>query len=160
MLKHVLCKMRLRAAPARLVSDQAGQSLVEAALSISLLMGVVVGAAEMARVAYAAIEVANAAHAGAQYGAQSGYTASDTTGIATAASREAANLTTLTTTSSYSCACSDGSASTCANTDCASSHLEQTLTVNTQATINPVIHLPGLPTTYTVKGKAIQRCLQ
>ena len=142
------------------VDDESGQSLVEAALTISLLITVVVGAAEIARVAYAAIEVANAAHAGAQYGSQSGYTASDSTGIATAASREAANLTTLTTTSSYSCVCSDGNASTCANTDCTNTHIEQILTVNTQATINPLIHIPGLPTTYTLKGKAVQKCLQ
>ena len=160
MLINLLRTIQRRAAAIPFASDEAGQSLVEAALSISLLIGIVVGAAEMARVAYAAIEVANAAHAGAQYGAQSGYTASDTTGIATAASREAANLTTLTTTSSYACSCSDGSSSTCANTDCASSHLVQTLTVNTQVTINPVIHIPGLPTTYTLKGKAVQRCLQ
>ena len=78
---------------------ESGQSLVEAALSISLLIAVVVGAAEIARVGYAAIEVGNAARAGAQYGAQSGYTAADTTGIATAASRDAGNLTTLTTSS-------------------------------------------------------------
>ena len=139
---------------------EAGQALVETALVFPLLITILVGAAELARVAYGAIEVANAARAGAQYGTQSGYTASDTTGIATAASSDAANLTTLTTTSSYSCICSDGTASTCVNTDCASSHIVQTLTVNTQATIDPLFHIPGLPRTYTLKGKAIQRCVQ
>lgn len=139
---------------------EAGQALLETALVFPLLITILVGAAELARVAYGAIEVANAARAGAQYGTQSGYTASDTTGIATAASSDAANLTTLTTTSSYSCICSDGTASTCLNTDCASSHLVQTLTVNTQATIDPLFHIPGLPRTYTLKGKAIQRCVQ
>ena len=139
---------------------EAGQALVETALVFPLLITILVGAAELARVAYAAIEVANAARAGVQYGAQSGYTASDPTGIATAAATDAANLTTLTTTSSFSCVCSDGTASTCANTDCANSHIEETLTVNTQATIDPVIHLPGLPKTYTLKGQAIQKCVQ
>jgi Flp pilus assembly protein TadG len=138
----------------------AGQALVETALLIPLLTTLLIGTAEMARVAYAAIEVANAAHAGAQYGAQSGYTASDTTGISNAAAIDAANLTGLTTISSYSCICSDGSASTCQPTDCSNTHIEQTLTVNTQATIDPIIHLPGLPTKYTVKGQAIQRCAQ
>ena len=139
---------------------QHGQSLAEAALVFPLLITVVVGAAELARVAYAAIEVANAARAGAQYGTQSGAAASDTTGIATAASSDAGNLTTLTTTSSYSCVCSDGSSSTCANTDCSNSHIEQVLTVNTQATIDPIFHIPGLPKTYTLKGQAIQKCVQ
>src|SRR3954463_2808087 len=150
-----------RQAGARDFGDgESGQSLVEAALTISLLIAVLVGAAEMGRVGYAAIEVGNAARAGAQYGTQSGYTASDTTGIATAASSDAANLTALTTTSSYSCVCSNGTASTCLNTDCATSHIVQTLTVNTQATIDPLFHIPGLPRTYTLKGKAVQRCVQ
>jgi Flp pilus assembly protein TadG len=139
---------------------EAGQALVETALVFPLLITILVGAAELARVAYGAIEVANAARAGAQYGTQSGYTASDTTGIATAASSDAANLTALTATSSYSCICSDGTASTCLNTDCATSHIVQTLTVNTQATIDPLFHIPGLPRTYTLKGKAVQRCVQ
>jgi len=145
---------------ARTKDREAGQALVETALVIPLLLTLLIGTAEIARVAYAAIEVANAAHAGAQYGAQNGYTASDTTGITNAAAFDAANLTGLTTTSSYSCICSDGSSSTCAPGDCASSHTEETLTVNTQATIDPIIHLPGLPTTYTVKGQAIQKCAQ
>lgn len=139
---------------------EAGQALVETALVVPLLITILVGAAEMARVAYAAIEVANAAHAGAQYGAQNGYTASDTTGIATAATNDAYNLSGITTTSSYTCVCSDGTASTCQTSDCSSSHIEETLTVNTSVTIDPLIHLPGLPTTYTLKGQAIQKCTQ
>jgi Flp pilus assembly protein TadG len=46
------------------------------------------------------------------------------------------------------------------NQACSNSHLEQTLTVVTQATIDPLIHLPGLPTTYTINGQASQLCLQ
>ena len=139
---------------------EAGQTLVETALVFPLLITILVGAAEIARVAYAAIEVANAAHAGVQYGAQTGRTAADTTGIVTAASADAANLTGMTTTSSYSCVCSDGTASTCLATDCTNSQIEQILTVNTQVTYDPVIHLPGLPHTYTLKGQAIQKCTQ
>ena len=140
--------------------SDAGQALVETALIFPMLVALLIGAAEFARVAYAAIEVANAARAGVQYGAQSGADASDSTGIATAASNDGANVTGLVTTSSIACICSDGTASTCANTDCASSHTEEILTVNTQATIDPLIHVPGLPRTYTIKGKAIQKCVQ
>jgi Flp pilus assembly protein TadG len=145
---------------------ESGQALVETAVAVVLLSTVLIGAAELARVAYAAIEVSNAARAGAQYGAQNGEDAGDTTkdgtagGIQNAAATDAGNLTNLTTTSSYTCACSDGSASTCQPTDCANSHIEQTLTVNTQATIDPIIHLPGLPRTYTLKGRAIEKCVQ
>jgi Flp pilus assembly protein TadG len=138
----------------------AGQSLIEMALTSSLLILILLGVAEFGRVAYAAIEVSNAAKAGAAYGAQNGSTASDQTGIATAAGNDAADLSGLTTTSSYSCVCSDGSSSTCGNTDCSTSHIEETVTVNTQVPFNPLIHLPGLPTTFTLKGQAVQKCLQ
>lgn len=145
---------------ADLEDTQSGQALVETALVLPVLIALLIGAGEIARVAYAAIEVANAARAGAQYGVENGSSASDATGIATAASTDAANVTGLTTTSSYACVCSDGGASTCANTDCANSHIEEILTVNTQATLDPLIHLPGLPTTYTLKGQAILKCAQ
>src|SRR5579864_1112246 len=149
-----------RRAFAGVKGGEAGQALIETAAVFPLLIAILVGTAEMARVAYAAIEVSNAARAGAQYGAQNGYTASDTTGIATAASSDASNLSGVTTTSSYACVCSDGTASTCQTSDCASSHIEETLTVNTTVTFDPVIHLPGLPHTYTLTGQAIQKCAQ
>jgi Flp pilus assembly protein TadG len=138
---------------------EGGQSLVETALVVPVLVTLLVGAVEMGRVAYASIAVANAAKAGAQYGCENGYTAQDTSGIALAASDEAPTLT-VSTTSSSACACSDGSASTCLNTDCANSHIEQTLTVNTSATVSANIRLPGLPNSYTVKGQSIQRVVQ
>lgn len=136
-----------------------GQSLVETALVFPVMITMLVGAAEMTRVVRASISVANAAKAGAQYATESGYTAQDSTGIATAASNEVPNLT-LTTTSSIACSCSDGSASTCLNTDCSTSHIEETVTVNTSATVSPAIQLPGLPKSYTVKGLAIQKVVQ
>jgi Flp pilus assembly protein TadG len=136
-----------------------GQSLVETALVFPVLITMLVGAVEMARVVRASIAVANAAKAGAQYGTENGYTAQDSTGIATAASNEAPTFT-VNTTSAISCVCSDGTASTCQNTDCSNSHIEESVTVNTSATITPTIQLPGLPKTFTVKGEAIQKVAQ
>ena len=140
-------------------SGERGQSLVETALVVPVLVILLVGAVEMGRVVYASIAVANAAKAGGQYATRNGFTAQDSTGIATAASAEAPTLT-ITTTSSSACVCSDGSTSTCLNTDCPNSHIEETMTVNTSATISAKIRLPGLPTTYTVKGQSIQRVVQ
>src|SRR5438270_4418205 len=91
-----------------------GQSLIETAVIFPILVTLLIGSADLARVARASIGVANAAKAGAQYGTQSGFTAQDSTGIATAASNEDTNLS-ITTTSSYTCVCSDGSSSTCSN---------------------------------------------
>ena len=140
-------------------NGERGQSLVETALVFPLLIAMLVGAVEMARVIYASIAVANAAKAGAQYACKNGYTAQDTSGISTAASDEAPNLT-VNTTSSFACSCSDGTASTCQNNDCPNSHIEETITVNTSATVTATIKLPGLPSTFTVKGQSIQRVEQ
>jgi Flp pilus assembly protein TadG len=137
-----------------------GQSLVEVALTLPLLILLLVGAAELGWVAYAAIEVSNAASAGVQYGAQTTITASDTTGIQTAATDDAANLRGLTATSSFSCICSNGSASTCLRTDCSTSNIEEILTVKTQAPISPLIKLPLLPATFTLHGQAVQKVIQ
>ncbi len=140
--------------------SEAGQALVEFAFVLPALVLVLLGAAEFARLAYAAIEVSNAAKAAVQYGAQSVAQAADTAGMTTAAQNEAYNLTGLTVTlGAASCICSDGSTSTCLSTDCANSHIESILTVNTSATFDPLIHLPGLPTTFTLHGYAVQKVL-
>lgn len=137
-----------------------GQALMEAALSLPLLLLLLVGAVEFARVAYAAIEVSNAASAGAEYGAQNSAAAGDLTGISTASQDDASNISLGTTRASISCICSDGTASTCAPTDCSASHIEQILTVKTQANFTPVIHVVGLPVAFTLTGQAVRKVRQ
>ncbi len=142
------------------IGCQSGQALVELALSMPLLVLLLLGAAELARVAYAAIEVSNAAKAGVQYGGQNATTASDTGGIQNAATNDAPDVTLDPTTVSISCICSDGSASACLRTDCPTSHILETLSVKTQATFDPLIYLPGLPRSFTIHGQATQKVLQ
>lgn len=142
-------------------ASEAGGALVETAITLPLLTTLVLGAVELARVAYSSIEVTNAARAGVAYGSESGGTASDTGGITFAAVNDAANVPNLSVTNiSVAYICSDGTTATGANTDCPNTHIEETLTVNTQATLDPLIHLPGLPTSYTLHGQAVQKCLQ
>lgn len=149
---------------------EAGQSLVETAITVPMLAIVLFGCGEMARVAYASIEVVNAAKAAAQYGAQSVGTAADTPGIQLAASNETTDLvSTLTTTPKVKLVCSDGTVPadsagtgnppTWSNTDCQTSFIEQILTVTTSASFSPLIKLPGLPSSYTLTGYAQQRVL-
>jgi Flp pilus assembly protein TadG len=144
------------------IGEEKGQALVELALTVPALVLLLVGAAELARVSYASIEVSNAALAGVQYGAQTSTTAGDTIGIQTAASVDAPDLSSglLITTVSKSCICSNGAASTCLSTDCSGAYIETILTVKTQASVNPLIHLPGIPSTFTLRGQAIQKVLQ
>jgi hypothetical protein len=101
--------------------------------------------------------------AGVQYGAQSPIEAADTAGIQAAAQNDAPDLASglLIATASKSCICSDGSASTCLSTDCSPGvSIETILTVKTQATVDPLIHLPGIPSTFTLRGQAVQKVLQ
>lgn len=142
------------------LKDKTGAALVETALSVTILSTLLVGAAEFGRLIFAAIEVTNAAMAGVHYGVQSASNAGDVTGIQNAAANEAGDITLGTTAVSHTCICSDGSASTCLSTDCSSSHIETILTVQTQTTITPAFRLPGLPSTYTLHGQAVEKVLQ
>jgi Flp pilus assembly protein TadG len=144
-----------------------GQALVEAALTASVLVVMCLGAVELARVAFAGIEVSNAAKAGVAYGAQSVATAGDSPGIQTAAGLDAGDMAaSLTATPTTSGVCSSGASctgpgSSCLNTDCATpgDHIETILTVDTWGTFDPLIHIAGLPSTFTLHGRAVQKCL-
>ena len=142
------------------ITGDSGGALVELALAISLVSTLLLGAAEFGRLAYASIEVTNAAHAGAHYGAQSHTTAADNAGMKTAATQDAANVSGMTATATHTCACADGTASTCQAADCAASRILVYVQVNTSATVDPLIYVPGLPKTYTVKGKAVMKVVQ
>jgi Flp pilus assembly protein TadG len=148
----------------RLTSDT-GQGLIELALTLPLLILILMGGAEFARFAWASIETANAARAGAQYGAQTNITASDDAGMQTAALNDGVNLSGLTATSSHWCACSTAPTAplVCKNAlgACASPAIVlEYVQVNTSSTIRPLYHWPGLPTTFTPNGSALMQVAQ
>src|SRR5579859_7364281 len=92
-------------------SSQEGSALVELALSLPMLSVMLLGAAEFARIAYAAIEVTNAAHSAAVYAGTSSANAKDTTGITNAATGDSPNLVgsnavSLAQNPTFSCTCS------------------------------------------------------
>ena len=143
--------------------DDRGQSLVELALIFPIFILLLVGAAEFGRLAYAAIEVSNAARAGASYGSLSHITASDFTNIELVATTDAANMTGVTALATNFCACSTGGTITCSTalTSCPSpARIIEYVQVNTSASFDPLFHLPGLPTTFALTGQAIMRVEQ
>jgi hypothetical protein len=157
-------RLRGRVFRACLIGDT-GQGLVELALTLPLLILILMGAAEFARFAWAAIETANAARAGVQYGAQNQIFASDNAGMQTAALNDGVNLSGLTATPSHSCACSSAPstaiACSSAASNCASPAMViEYVQVTTSATIQPLYHWPGLPTTFTASGSAIMQVEQ
>ncbi len=140
--------------------NETGGAIIETALTVPMLVTLLLGAVEFARVAYASIEVANAARAAVSYGAQSITTEVDSTGIQTVAANDASDLTGLTTTPTTSYICADGTASTGANTDCSTSQIETILTVSTSASFSPIITIPGFRGPYTLYGRAVQKVLK
>lgn len=149
-----------------------GQALLETALSIALLFLMMLGVVELGQYAYFAIEVTNTAKAAAQYGGQSAATAADVAGMLQAAKSEystpsAVTLVSPTATSGYTCTCW-GSITpvSCTNNSLTSptcgagSALEITLTVQTQVSYSPGIHLPGLPGPFVTKATVKQKVLQ
>lgn len=143
------------------VSDDTGQALIELAWVTPIFLILVLGAAEFGRLTYIGIEVSNAARAGVQYGAQSHATASDTTGMQTAATNDGTtDVSNMTAIASHSCKCSDGSSSTCLPTDCSASRIIEYVTVNTSASVSPLFTYPGLPGTLTLTGHAVMRVAQ
>lgn len=146
----------------RALRSERGGALVETAVTLPLLSLLLLGASEFGLVDYEAIEVTNAAKAGAQYGAQGSRYTGDTTGIQNAAAADAPNITLGTTTASTSLVCSDGTTPLSGPpVTCASGvAIETVLTVQTQATFNPVIHIPFVTPSFTLHGQASQRVLQ
>jgi Flp pilus assembly protein TadG len=139
-----------------------GQSIVELALCIPLFLLLMVGTAEIASIAWDAIQVQNAARAGAQFGSQSRAVAADSVDIATAAKNDAPRLTSMTVTSNTTCQCIDTTSGGTAGSGCATLTqcpppylITAQVQVNTSATVAPMLHYPGLPASFTLKGQAV-----
>jgi Flp pilus assembly protein TadG len=139
-----------------------GQSLVELAFVVPLLLLLLVGIIEIGRFAFYSILVSNAARAGAQYGAQNLASASDTVGIAAAANRDGQGGTGLTVTSSQECGCSGAALSgTCPATLCvAPNHPLVYVRVQVIGSFPSLFRYPGLPASINVTSIEEMRVAQ
>jgi hypothetical protein len=136
------------------------QSLVELALLMPLFLIILLGSAEFARFAWAAVLTSNAARAGAAWGSVNPQNATNATGgIQTAAAAESVNLPGLVATSSISCYCAYGKNTNglCSNPDPQSFCVDATgaaiplvdyITVNTTSTVTVFGHQ------FTAKGQS------
>jgi Flp pilus assembly protein TadG len=144
-----------------------GVSSLEVALMLPFLLLLLMGVLDFGQLFYLAIEVSDAARAGAQYGYQNSTTQMDTSGMIAAAEDDAVDVPTWgTNVATYGCMCSDGtdqsqiaaSTSSCAiqPSSCTSkgTQLVNYVQVQTQAIYAPILPLPGLPSSITLNGKA------
>lgn len=146
-------------------AGEEGSALVELALSLPMLLIMLLGAAEFAKLSYSAIEVSNAAHSAAVYAASSVSHSSDSAGISNAATIDSGDLaggnavSVTSVTTSCSCSntaytptsCSDNQ--TCFNNNSA---MITTVTVTTQSTYTPLIRIPGGALSFTLHGQSSQ----
>jgi Flp pilus assembly protein TadG len=125
--------------------SDSGAALVELALSLPLLVLLMIGTIDLARVFYMSMELTDGARAGAAYGAFNSANSGNSTAMQTAATN-AINITGVTANASRACQCADASGNFSATsptanncgaplaTSCPSKHLVVTVTVTTSKT--------------------------
>ena len=92
----------------RLSSQESGTGMVELAFCLPIFLLLILGAAEISNLAWASVQINNAAHAGAAYGSRSRTNATDTDDIQIAAQNEAPKFITdhpSQVTSTQACSC-------------------------------------------------------
>jgi Flp pilus assembly protein TadG len=149
--------------------SEAGQTLVEFALALPLLLALTIGAVDLGRLVYMSVETSNAAHAGARYGCQNSASSGDFTGMRAAATNDAPDLVgtgngNLRATVTNYCQCSDGSSpnSSCNPTPptCSGTHVVQFVSVSTTSSYTPWFPYPGVPSSVTLHGSAVMQVRQ
>ena len=150
---------------------QRGVALIEFALALPVLMFLLIGLIEIGRLAYFGIELGNAAHAGAQYGAIPGK-AGDFTGMQTIATNDGQNTIdpAMTATASNVCTCWTGTSqspspptasacgSPCTNGGRKQTYVQVSVTGTARALFN--YRDLGLPSSWTVTRVATIQAAQ
>jgi hypothetical protein len=136
--------------------SESGAGLVELSIVLPLLILFVIGAAEFGRIYHAAITVANAARAGAQFGTQENRS-NDFAGMTAAAQAEAGDLGSIQSFPSRFCRCPDGSAPACTGSCPGFGTPEVFVKDSVVKTITFLFNYPGLPPSVTVRRTATFR---
>jgi Flp pilus assembly protein TadG len=158
------------------LSSQSGQSLVELAMALPVLVLLALGVIEVGRYAYIGILVANAARAGAAYGGQSLPQAVNANGVTAAVQndfqdnrQDAKNLSLSSITSSASCGCDSNGTVTTADCSgatnptagtCAAGHWVVMVSVTATGTFTSLFNYPGIPKSITISRTSTMRVAQ
>jgi len=152
--------------------SEQGSALVELALCLPLLVLILVGTVDFARVFYTAIELQNGARAGAQYGASNTARSSDTAGMQSNATSAATDIVAdpihpVMAAASRLCQClTDAGAVTVSPSSCTdpivascphNSHRVMTVTVTATKAFTTIANLIGVPHLLTVSRAATLR---
>ncbi len=141
----------------KIESTQSGQTVVELALLLPLLLLLVVGVTEIGRYAYYDILVANAARAGAAYGAQGLAQSADMNGIKLAA--RADGLNTMTITPLQQCGCTAAGLTGCPSVAVCPIPLVY-IQVTAEEQFNSLFSYPGIPANLILTSTVTMRVSQ
>ena len=139
--------------------SESGSSLVEFALLAPVMLFMLIGMIEIGRFAYFSILAANAARAGAQYGAQNLTTARDNPGIVNAVMKDGQNLSNWSSgiTAQPLCSTSGGTLQACAQGSAPPPNTVYYVKVQVTGTFSSLLHYPGIPSQLPVSGLAVMR---
>ncbi len=143
--------------------EEAAGALVEVALVAPVLVLLLVGTAELGRLAYFSIEVSSAAYSGATFAARNHGNAIDTDDTLSAASQDALNVPGLSANLSTACYCSSGTSIACttATSNCMPpDRIAEYVTVNTSASISPIFNYLGISSVWSLHGSSTMRVQQ
>lgn len=139
----------------RLRRCDSGSSLLEFALVLPILLVLLIGLFDLGRAGYFGILTSNAARAGAQYGAQSMFTSTDTTGMSNAAIADAPNIG-LTAVGTTLCTVNGGALTGCP-TNITGLTVVYYVKVHVSGTFASLVRYPGLPPQINISGDSVMR---
>jgi len=147
--------------------DEGGSALVEMAVVMPVLVMLLVGAADLARVFYYAMELTTAARAGAQYGSYNSATVTETANITAAAQNAAPNISPITVILATppgvcQCALDDGTGQPWAAVACTATcpsgrHIVEYITVQSQKTFTIISRFLPINRNITLTRSATMR---
>lgn len=139
--------------------NEKGSSFVELAMFLPVLLLMLVGGIDFARIFNASVTLANAAEVGAIYGSRSISGSSNTSGMQTAATNDGKDLTSMTATATNYCSCgASGSVQTCPATGCTLANpAHRYVKVSTSYTFTTAFPIPGIPSSVAMTRSAIMR---
>jgi Flp pilus assembly protein TadG len=148
-------------------ASETGTALVEMAVALPFLVLVLVGTIDFARVFYTAMELTNAARAGAQYGAADtarAFEAPPMADVVAAAQAAAPNIAPVTAVASRSCQCATDDtgatfapAASCTSACPAGQHMVINIAVTATKTFTTISPFPGVPQSINLSRSATMR---
>ena len=144
----------------RACACQKGSAVVEFAVVLPVLVVVLMGTIDFARVMYWAMALTNAARAGVQYGALSLANSADTAGIQTAAQNSAASDLPggiAAPIVARTCSCNGGAATAGVCSASCTNPLRVFVSVTTTKTFTTAMHYPGVPSSLALSRTVMMR---